>query len=141
MVIDSLSHEQVHAHFDVDSAIAYITYYGQIEGAASEAAYTWLTQVINAVGVENLYGEIFDFRAVTQFTTENLIGARKHSRRFNLKQDTRQFPVALIVANAMQEEILRGPMRVVPENTRKRIVHSQAEARAFLDEWNRAHGG
>jgi hypothetical protein len=93
-------------------------------------------QLIDKIGTENLYGEVFDFREVTFFSLDNLIGARKNSRRMNIMANTHEFPVAMIVASRMQEEVLRGPMQVMPGNKRKRIVKTVDEAVAFLDEWH-----
>jgi hypothetical protein len=45
-------------------------------------------------------------------------------------------PVAMVVRDAVQREILRGPMRNMPENKRKRIVESIDEAFAFFKEWH-----
>lgn len=135
-VIDRLDREKVSAHYDVDTAIAYITYRGELSAAESDAAYQWLQKVIDTIGAETLYGEVFDFREVKFFTVENLIGARKNSRRMNIMLNTHDFPVALVVANQMQQEILRGPMRVVPQNKRKRIVNTMEAALAFFKEWH-----
>ena len=132
----ALEAASVHASYDPESAVVTITYQGDLGADASAAAYTWLEDLLNQVGTEKLYGEIFDFRDVTRFQTDNLIDARKHSRRLNIMMETYHYPIAMIVSNAMQEEILRGPMRIVEGNQRKRIVHTEQEARAFLDEWH-----
>ncbi|MEM6282446.1 MAG: hypothetical protein AAF787_09665, partial [Chloroflexota bacterium] len=101
-----------------------------------EVAYKWLGDLIVCIGTERLYGEIFDFRDVRSFSTDNLIDARKKSRKMNIMMNTQDFPVAMVVANDMQEQILRGPMRIMEENPRKRIVHATEDALAFLDEWH-----
>ncbi len=140
MVINHLNQEQVSASFDTDRSIAMITYRGVLSATESAAAYGWLERLIDKIGIEALRGEIFDFREVTTFTTENLIDARRHSRKMNIVHDTNHFPVALVVATSMQEEMLRGPMRNVQGNKRKGLVRSIDDALDFIDEWNVQHG-
>ena len=65
------------------------------------------------LGSENLYGEVWDFRDVQEFLPDNLMDARKKSRGLNLRINV-DFPVAMIVKDFYQEEILRGPMQNVP---------------------------
>ncbi|XWX03682.1 hypothetical protein VZO05_14335 [Aggregatilineales bacterium SYSU G02658] len=135
--IAPLEHHNVTCHYDEATSIAYITYRGQLDAAASTIAYDWLAVVNETVGVP--YGEVFDFRLVTQFMQDNLLEARKKSRRRNLRSDVHQFPVAMIVKDPYQEEILRGPMQIVPENPRKAIVHTPEEALAFIRAWHERH--
>lgn len=132
----SLETPRASAYYDTETKIVYVTYQGNLTADDSSAVYTWLNKLIHDVGIENIYGEIFDFRQVTEFMRDNLMDARKKSRGLNLRNPVQNFPVAMIVKDFYQEEILRGPMQNVPENIRKRIVQSPAEARAFLDEWH-----
>ncbi len=136
MGINQLDERQVTAYYNTTTSIAYITYRGELSAVESELAYGWLSELIEVVGTKALYGEVFDFREVKHFTVENLITAQKRSRRMNIMLNTQDFPVAMVVGNAMQEEILRGPMRIVIGNQRKRIVRSMDDAHAFLDEWH-----
>ncbi len=124
------------AYYELESKIVFVTYQGELTADDSSAVYTWLNKLIQEIGIESIYGEIFDFRQVTEFMRDNLMDARKKSRGLNLRNPVQSFPVAMIVKDFYQEEILRGPMQNVPENIRKRIVQTPAEARAFLDEWH-----
>jgi hypothetical protein len=135
MEIQRLEREHVTAYYNSERRVAYIEYRGILGAGASNAAYTWLEDVIEAVGIDNIYGEIFDFTKVTQFQPDNLIDARKNSRKLNLRVNIHNTPVAMIVRDEVQREILRGPMRNVPENKRKRIVANEQEAFEFFDEW------
>jgi len=135
MSFPPLEHEHAHAAYDPETRIATITYRGNLNADASAAAYEWLGNLTREIGTEQLYGEIFDFRQVTEFMPDNLMDARKQSRRFNLKTNV-NFPVAMIVKDFYQEEILRGPMQNVKENARKTIVKSVDEALAFMQEWH-----
>lgn len=141
MTFQPLQQEQVQAHYEPEEKIVYVRYTGILGSDASDSAYNWLAQLIEEIGIDNIYGEIFDFCAVTQFQPDNLINARKHSRKLNLRVNVHETPVAMVVRDAVQEEILRGPMRNVPENRRKRIVHSYDEALAFFEEWYREIAG
>jgi hypothetical protein len=136
MTIQDLAIEQATAHFDADERIAYITYSGFLDAATTVAVYDWIQSVIDEVGIENIYGEIFDFRKVVEFAPDNLMEARKKSRRLNITQDVKNLPVAMIVKDFYQEEILRVPMKNVPENNRKTIVQNMKDARAFLDAYH-----
>lgn len=133
-LIAPLEHHNVTCYYDEATGIAHVVYRGQLDATASAVAYDWLALVNETVGVP--YGEVFDFREVTEFLQDNLMEARKKSRRRNLRRDVHQFPVAMIVKDPYQEEILRGPMQVVPENPRKAIVHSPEEAIAFIRAWH-----
>ena len=137
MEYEQLAQERVTAYFDDERKIARITYSGILAADDSAAAYKWLNKLIDAIHIENIYGEIFDFREVKQFQPDNLIDARKHSRKLNLRVEIHSTPVAMVVRDSVQEEILRGPMRIVPENKRKRIVHSLEEAYRFFEDWHR----
>jgi hypothetical protein len=137
MAIDSLTHPNATAHYDEETRIAYITYSGFLDGSASTAAYEWLATVNETVGIP--YGEVFDFRAVTEFMPDNLLEARKKSRRRNLRSEIHNLPVAMVVKDYYQEEILRGPMQNVPENNRKTIVKTMEEAIEFLHNWHKQH--
>jgi hypothetical protein len=135
MLIPDLETPNASAHYDDAERIAYIAYKGYLTAEHSGAVYRWLHDLIQEVGSQHIYGEIFDFREVQEFMPDNLMDARKRSRGLNLRINL-QFPVAMVVKDFYQEEILRGPMQNVQENRRKSIVRSMDEARAFLDEWH-----
>lgn len=134
MSVTTLQHPNATATWDDSQRIAFIEYVGALSGEASTAVYNWLADVNTTRGVP--YGEIFDFRKVTEFLPDNLTEARKKSRRRNMRSAVHQLPVAMIVKDFYQEEILRGPMQNVPENTRKAIVRTMEEALAFLHQWH-----
>lgn len=137
MPIPQLAHECASARFDEETGIVYIAYQGLLDNTASTAVYDWLGDLINSIGIDKIYGEIFDFREVAEFMPDNLIDARRNSRRYNMKNDVKKLPVAMIVKDFVQEEILRVPMQNVKENERKAIVHSMEDAEAFLHTWHK----
>lgn len=137
MSIEPLNIANARTHYDEDNNVVWVTYHGLLDAEASAQVYHWLADFFNARDNKEVSGEIFDFRNVDTFGPDNLFEARKKSRGFNLKQDVSELPVAMICSNFYQEEILRGPMQNVPENQRKRIVHSEEEALQFIAEWHR----
>jgi hypothetical protein len=131
-----LTAAQVHAAFDEATGIATIRYRGVLGAEASDQAYAWLDGLIAAVGVDRMVGEIFDFRDVSEFLPDNISSARVRSKRFNMRHNRGNVPIAMIVRDGMQEEILRGPMRNPVDNQRKKIVYTQDDALAFLHQWH-----
>ena len=136
MAIASLKSEKVSAEFVDDSKIAFIKYSGVLTAEESTTVYNWLADLVEAVGLDNIYGEVFDFREVTEFAPDNLMEARRNSRRYNMRNRVRDLPVAMIISSFFQEEILRGPMQNVEENKRKTVVWEMEDAINFLDEWH-----
>ncbi|MDX1992479.1 MAG: hypothetical protein SF029_08820 [bacterium] len=136
MSIPPLETDQASAVYEEASQIAYIAYHGKLGGEVTRQVYDWLDDLYEAVGVEAIYGQIFDFRAVTEFLDENLQTARRVSKLANIKADTSNIPVALLISTFYHQEILRSTMRIGPEHERKRIVWSHDEAMAFLKLWH-----
>lgn len=132
MSIKPLEHPNATAHFDEATRIAFITYNGTLTGDTSTVVYNWLADLTETIGIEGVHGEVFDFRQVEEFMPDNLMAARKNSRRMNLRNNVRRLPVAMIVKDFVQEEILRGPMQNPKENQRKRIVRTMDDALAFI---------
>jgi hypothetical protein len=138
MAIADLKIDNATTHHDTGSGITYITYRGVLDSEVTVQVYDWLNTLYEAVGIDSIYGQVFDFRAVKQFAESNLTTARRTSNRMNMVNDTSKFPVALLVENHLQEETLRGPMRIPEQHARKRIVWSEDEAHQFLQEWNKS---
>ena len=136
MTISPLKTEKASAYYDEESHIAFVKYSGLLTADESLAVYDWLGDLLQEVGLDNMYGEVFDFRKVSEFATDNLMDARRNSRRYNMRNNVRRLPVSMIVSNYYQEEILRGPMQNVEENKRKSIVWNMDDAIAFLHEWH-----
>lgn len=136
MSIKDLQMEKVHATYDAESKIAFIKYNGVLSAEESTAVYDWLADLVETIGLENIFGEVFDFRDVVEFAPDNLMQARRNSRRHNMRNKVRSLPVSMIISSFFQEEILRGPMQNVEENKRKAIVWNMEEAIEFLHTFN-----
>ncbi len=65
-----LTSTQVSARYDDKTRIAYISYSGIIGAEETDKAYDWLEDLLEQVGVETLYGQVWDFRSVREFTLE-----------------------------------------------------------------------
>ncbi|GAB5492824.1 MAG: hypothetical protein Phog2KO_30390 [Phototrophicaceae bacterium] len=136
MAITSLNLDNASAEYAEDSKIAFIKYSGVLTAEESTAVYNWLADLVETVGLTDIYGEVFDFREVTEFAPDNLMEARRNSRRYNMRNRVHDLPVAMIISSFFQEEILRGPMQNVEENKRKAIVWEMEDAINFLDNWH-----
>ena len=136
MEIQTLQLDQADARYDTEQKIAIINYHGALGDHIAIDVYTWLDDVISIVGIDNMRGEIFNFQDVEDFGLTNLMLARQKSKSINIRKDTSRIPIALVVKNVYQEEILRGPMQVSPDNKRKKIVHSEKEAIDFINNWH-----
>ncbi len=135
--MDPLKIDQAEAYFDLETHIAYIAYRGVLHADVTVQVYDWLDAVYDEVGLENVHGQVFDFSAVEMFDPGNLKVARRTSSRANMKQDTSHIPVGLIVSTPIHEETLRTDMRILPENTRKKIVWSMEAALEFIETWHK----
>jgi len=137
MSVQPLATPNASARYDEERNVVWVTYTGLLDAGATASVYRWLAEFFEARDNQSIDGEVFDFRKVDTFGPDNLFEARKKSRGFNLKQDVSTLPVAMICANFYQEEILRGPMQNVPENNRKTIVKTEAEALTFIENWHK----
>jgi hypothetical protein len=136
MSLKSLEIDQAKANYDEESQIIHIAYSGVLSGDVTVAVYSWLDELLHEIGTENVYGEIFDFRKVIEFAPDNLSTARRTSSKMNMKMDTSQIPVALLISDAAHQEIFHSSMRISPQNMRRKIVWSKDEALEFFDEWH-----
>ena len=100
MVIRPLEIQNAYATYDETTRIVHVTYRGSLDSEVSSAVYEWLNRLIEMVGAEAIFGQIWDFRNVDQFMPDNLQDARKNSRIMNLKQNTGRFPVAMVGTSA-----------------------------------------
>lgn len=128
--------EPVTAYLDLDQGVAYVIYRGELRAESTIAVYKWINSLVGLVEPEQVRGSIYDFRAVTHFHRSNVHAIQKESHRVNIRFDTSRMPVALIVAQPFQEYAVRVAMRITPDEHRKRIVRSEAEALAFFGGWH-----
>ncbi|RMG83055.1 MAG: hypothetical protein D6712_13685 [Chloroflexi bacterium] len=128
--------EDLTAYFDDATSIAQVIYRGPMTASLTIRAYQWIAQITGVIGVEAIHGAVFDFRAVTNFESYTLSTVMRESKKANMKFDFSHVPVALLVGSGLQEQMVRVALKVSPQDFRKRLVRSQEEALAFIDEWH-----
>lgn len=131
-----LDEERVNAHFDTEQNISFITYTGVLDSEVTAQLYGWVKSLLDIIGPEATHAVVFDFRAVTRFAQDNLRAAQRESKQINRQPAAVNHPVALIVSNMYQEQMVRVANRLSPNEDRKRIVYSMDEAMQFIDEWH-----
>lgn len=87
-------------------------------------------------GVENLKGIIFDFTQVQHATENNRPTVKTFSDRINSRMDFSNVPVALIVSNLFQRDIVSQTLKNSSGQHRKRIVGSYEEAHQIIEDWH-----
>lgn len=137
MIIEQVETEHFSAHYETDSQILYVTYRGILTPQVTMQFYQWLGKIIQSHPdkVATARGSIYDFRQVKGFDNRNLTSAQRQSQQFNTQVDLSHHPVAMIVDSMLQEQILRLELKISPQQSRKRIVHSEAEAIEFLNQF------
>ena len=134
-----LTIENATAFVDVENLIVFCSYRNVLSTTETTAVYDWLKAgMMDWFSEEKFRGGIFDFRDVTNFGIGNMPVAKQASKEVNDLVDLSIFPVALLVKNINQEVKVR--MSMLDERTsRKRVVHSEEEALAFINSWNETH--
>lgn len=126
------------AWFDDLTHFTHVVYRGVLIPETTVSFYDWVAEIDAAEGVKTIRGCILDFRQVVEFDFRNLLVAKHESQSANAHIDMSHIPVALIVANMYQDQMVHTSMMITPQQDRKRIVKSDKEALAFIDGWNRA---
>jgi hypothetical protein len=134
VIIERTDTDQFSAWYDDESLILYVVYKGVLTPDVTSQMYRWLGDVIQRrpADVVRARGSIYDFRQVTGFDSRNLTSAQRQSQQFNNKVDVTNHPVALLVDTLFQEQILRVELKISPQQDRKRLVRSEAEALDFI---------
>lgn len=123
------------AYLNEETKIPHVTYPEYLIPEVTTNMYAWFGDLIDEYGIENLRGCIFDFTQVKKFHPANFRTARAESRKINEKADLSAFPVAFLVQDMKQEQMLRVSMRLTQNPARLRIVYSFESAVAFIKEW------
>ena len=137
---DWLHTDSVTAFYDPDTMLGLVEFRGVLSADVTAAVYKWIFQIVQQIPLEQGRGSIYDFREVTEFKRDNSAAAFRQSTTLSTTVDTSNHPVALIIENFIQERAVKLIMRITPQEERKRIVHSQQEAVAFINAWNRRKG-
>lgn len=125
-------------HYDSDQRIVFATYKDTLTPEISSQFYAWVAMPKD-LQLKDFRGAIFDYRQVKRFHNYNIHTTKRASQTANLKFDMSHIGVALIVQTYYQEQMIRATLALTPQQERKRIVHSDAEALAFIEEWERIY--
>ena len=139
--IHALEQTNVSAHYDFESKLLRVTYREILSPEVTKQFYQWLMGVAqaNPQEVMSARGSIYDFSMVTEFVSSNISTTSRESHTVNQQNDLTNHPVALVVSSMYQERMVNVMMKVTEQQTRKRIVHTVAEAVAFIDKWHENH--
>src|SRR5688572_3857502 len=127
-----LDEEHLKIVYDTETNIGTTTYQATLMPQHTAEAYQWFMDYLDRIGLGNIRGLIFDFRNVQKFEQGNFQAVKRESRRVNEELDLSHFPVALLVGNLFQEEMVRVSSKITGTETRIRIVHSDEEATKFI---------
>ncbi len=130
--------EHIAAYYDEERQILRVKYLGVLTPAVTAEFYQWLGSIIKAqpAKVMTARGSIYDFRDVTEFANSNISSTARQSEQVNQQADLQNHPVAIIAKDAIQSATLTVTMRVSGQQDRKRIVKTEADAIAFIDEFH-----
>lgn len=130
--------EHIAAYYDEERLILRVKYLGVMTPAVTAEFYQWLGNIIrtNPEKVMTARGSIYDFRDVTEFANSNISSTARQSGQVNQQMDLQNHPVAIIAKDAIQSATLTVTMRVSGQQDRKRIVRTEADAIAFIEEFH-----
>jgi hypothetical protein len=134
-----LEEKQVTAYYDPETHILHVAYRNILSPEVSTQFYGWLLAGIMQFPneISQARGSVYDFRAVTQFDNASLSSTQRDSKIINQQADFSKHPVALLIANPIQEEYVRLTIAITPGSNRKRVVYSPEEALAFIEIFHR----
>ena len=126
----SIETEQFRAEYDSNNQLLVVAYNGVLTPAVTKEFYAWLIQAMTEYPkqVQQARGSIYNFCDVTKFDNSNLTTASNQSKQLNQINDLKDHPVALIVKDKLQQQILKVAMKLTPHDKRVRVVWSMNEA-------------
>jgi hypothetical protein len=138
MELPRLESDQVNAYYDREQQLVRVHYRGQLVPDMTISVYAWINDLVEFIDIKEIRGGVYDFRSVTAFHNSNLGTVQRVSQKANINHDFSHIGVALLVGSLLQEQMVRLAMKITPQETRKRIVKSEAEALAFIDAWQQS---
>lgn len=134
MQFEGIDTPQLTVVYEQDTHYVHVTYRGELTPQITAEFYSWLGQLADLIGIENVHGATIDFRQVTKFHQQNLYTAYRESRSANRTMDMSHIGVGMIV-ESKQEPMVRLSMNLTGQVERMRIVYSPEEALKFIIEW------
>jgi hypothetical protein len=129
--IPILDTKNVNAHFDVDTCILRVSYYGVLDGDSAVDLHTWIEQMRETIGPRPIEGVIFDLRKVIRFKRDNLYTTAEQSQQLQ-QQINRRCPIALIVSTYYQEQMVQVMMLTATDADMRQVVYSEEEAFYYI---------
>ncbi len=129
----------VTAHFDVQTGYLYVSYRDVISAETTASVYAWGAELAKLVGITAIKAMLVNFQAVSKFDYNNLRTASKASRTINQEFDLSHLPVALIVKNMYQEQMVGISMKLMDQTQRMQMVYTEEEALKFVVNWQKAN--
>jgi hypothetical protein len=133
---ERLEIEQASGNYDGEHKLLCVTYRGYVTADVTTQVYAWIRRLIEAHGLKDVHGSVFDFREVTNFVVGNLTATQSNSYHLNNKYDLSNHPVALLVNTIYQRAMVKATLNVTPQQERKQLVYSLEGAFAFIAEWH-----
>lgn len=137
MSVMSLEQDNLFAHFDEVKRMAFIVYQNALTPQVTTVAYEWLNHLVETT--TDIRACFFDFQQVRRFESSNITSAQRRSENLNREHDISKIPVALVVDNAYQEQMVKTTLKMSPQQDRKRIVRSYAEGFQFVQAFHDEH--
>lgn len=139
MEISLLGTKNVKIYFNQSTNIFRTVYEGELTPETTIHIYQSMSNVLDFIALKDIRGSIYDFRDVTVFHQGNLRTIQRSSQTANRDYDFSHIPVALVVKNLLQEQMVKVAMKITPQENRKRLVRSEEAALTFIDEWHKTH--
>jgi hypothetical protein len=130
--IPVLNSKSVAAHFDLQHNILHVAYRGILDASTNGNLHDWVAQMRDVAGDKTLKGIIFDFRKVVRFKRDSLYNAREQSQKLNQHINGEGYPIALVVSNYYQEQMVGITLLVTNDAHLRKIVRSQEAALDYI---------
>jgi hypothetical protein len=138
--VEPLHTKSVTVLYDEERRLIYMAYRGTLTSYLTIQAYDWLGQFFKQTPPHETRGTIVDFRAVEQFPNTNSLTTQNQDSRLYGQIDMSRHATALLVENTDQREHADLAISLSDNARCKRVVSSEAEALAFINQWNAEHG-
>lgn len=132
--IPILDGKNVNAHFDVDTNILHVSYYGVLDGDSAVDLHVWIEQMREIVGARPIQGVIFDLRKVVRFKRDNLYTTAEQSQLLRQHTDNSHCPIAMLVSTYYQEQMVQVMMLTATDANLRQIVYSEEDALHYVNQ-------
>jgi len=129
-----LETEHLLCEYNEEQALVWVTFHGAVGPDVSVQMYDWLEDTLLDPGTQGVRGGIFDFRPITAFQEKTLETTRRQRKDIAHSVNMDHIPMALLVGNALQEQIVSITMKATRDvHQRIKLVYSLEEAHAHIN--------